>query len=189
MPMGSREQQRIQSWAQETLAAPAYWMILDTETTGFSNDDELLEIVAVNLDGDVLINTLIRPQRRIPPLIQQKTGITDALCADKPAFADICQFLDPQLNNRQILGYNVSFDIRQLRNAFRRVYVAAWSPQGSACLMQAYSAYSGQGRVKHELACRQMRISQKQAHRALGDCLTNLALLRAMAQGRVPLSL
>jgi DNA polymerase-3 subunit epsilon len=188
MAKSKHDPQRVQYWAQEILAAAAYWAIVDVETTGFGNDAEIIEVAAVNLDGEVLINALLRPRRPIPADIQVKTGITTAMCAGQPSFAEVIPVIDPLLSLRKLLGYNISFDIRHLRNALHRRYVQLWAPVDSACLMQAYSIYSGQGRVTHERACRQMGIAQPQAHRALGDCLSNLTLLRTLAQGRVPLA-
>jgi len=42
-------------------------VILDTETSGLDSRAEIVEIAVVDTDGRVLVNTLVKPSRPIPP--------------------------------------------------------------------------------------------------------------------------
>jgi DNA polymerase III epsilon subunit-like protein len=85
-------------------------LFLDTETTGLSDMDEVCEIAIVDLAGEVLINTLVRPTKLIPPSTSRIHGITDDLVKDAPTFGDLLPRLEQIIAGRTILVYNVEFD-------------------------------------------------------------------------------
>jgi DNA polymerase-3 subunit epsilon len=85
-------------------------LILDTETTGLSVMDEICEIAVVDLAGEVLINNLVKPTKRIPPSTSAIHGITDDLVKDAPTFGDLLPRLEEILRTRTILVYNLEFD-------------------------------------------------------------------------------
>lgn len=184
------DRERIRRWAQNILAADERWMILDTETTGFGNSDDIIEVAAVTPRGDTIINTLIRPGRPIPREITAITGIADHMVAGSPRFrAAWDESLAGHLPQRGIIAYNAPFDIRMLRQNIQRHCGVVWSPTGSECLMRAYASYRGERQARggyrsHKLgvACAHMGIVHDHAHRALDDCLVSARLLQAMAQ-------
>ena len=51
-------------------------IFIDTETTGFSPDDVVIEIGVVDLNGDTLYESLIKPSTPIPPDSIAVHGIT-----------------------------------------------------------------------------------------------------------------
>lgn len=185
------DRERIRRWAQGILAAERRWMILDTETTGFGNNDDIIEVAAVTPRGEVLVNTLIQPGRRIPAEITRITGIADHMVADSPRFRTVWErSLAGHFGARGIIAYNAPFDIRMLRQNILRHCGVTWSPAGSDCLMRAYASYRGEpamrggGYRNHKLgiACAHMGIAHDHAHRALDDCLVSARLLHAMAE-------
>lgn len=42
------------------------YLIIDTETTGLDNNAEVIEIAIINMHGDVLLNSLVKPTCSIP---------------------------------------------------------------------------------------------------------------------------
>jgi DNA polymerase-3 subunit epsilon len=89
-------------------------LILDTETTGLSDFDEICEIAIVDLAGQVLINSLVKPTKLIPPSSSAIHGITDELVKDAPTFGDLFPQLDRILTDRVVLVYNAEFDESKL---------------------------------------------------------------------------
>lgn len=61
-------------------------VIIDTETTGLTDTDEIVEISVINCHGTTLLDTLIRPSSEINPAAQAVHGITLAETADAPTF-------------------------------------------------------------------------------------------------------
>lgn len=190
-PRLAPDRERIRRWARSILAADERWMILDTETTGFGNSDDIIEVAAVTPHGETLINCLIQPGKRIPYEITRLTGIADSMVAGSPRFrAAWQQTLATHLRTRGVIAYNAPFDIRMLRQNIERHCGLTWAPVGSECLMRAYAGYRGEpsmrggGYRSHKLgaACAHMGIAHDHAHRALDDCLVSAQLLRAMAE-------
>jgi ATP-dependent DNA helicase DinG len=92
---------------------------VDIETTGLNPDlDEIIEIGAVRFNQRRVENewhTLVNPGRRIPPMITQLTGITDAMVHGAPMIHEILDDLDDFVGDLPVLGHNVRFDLSFLR--------------------------------------------------------------------------
>lgn len=92
---------------------------LDIETTGLDpRRDAIIEIGAVYFDGEKVAGTwqsLINPQRSVPALITQLTGITNEMVAGAPVLKDVIQNFADFVGNRPIIGHNISFDLSFLR--------------------------------------------------------------------------
>jgi DNA polymerase-3 subunit epsilon len=97
---------------------------VDVETTGTNpQHDRITEIGVVEIDPDGSVrewSTLVNPGVAIPPFIQNLTGISDAMVADAPAFADIASELQQRLSGRLFVAHNVRFDYGFIRNEFKR---------------------------------------------------------------------
>ena len=93
---------------------PKRVVVLDTETTGLNPDktDEILSLTIIGLDGTVIFNELVKPEKRKRwPKAQEVHGITPAMVEDKKpliAFQDELQELWSKID--LIVGYNVMFD-------------------------------------------------------------------------------
>jgi len=98
---------------------------VDLETTGgHAVRDRVIEAGIVLLeDGRVVeeYSTLVNPGVRIPRAIQQFTGISEAMVADAPPFADVADQLLSRLEGRLFVAHNVRFDYGFLRSEFRRL--------------------------------------------------------------------
>lgn len=55
------------------------YIILDTETTGLDNTAEIVEISVINDQGEVLLDTLIKPTKPIPGDATAIHGITNEM--------------------------------------------------------------------------------------------------------------
>jgi DNA polymerase-3 subunit epsilon len=98
--------------------------IVDLETTGgHIVRDRITEIGVVFIDGDRIerFSTLINPGQPIPPFIEKMTGISDAMVASAPAFAEVADALLERLQGRLFIAHNVRFDYGFLKNAFKRL--------------------------------------------------------------------
>lgn len=95
---------------------------LDLETTGL--DPEKDRIIQIGLTmhypekEPIKWATLVNPGC---PILNDQHGIKDEHVADKPTFDVIGPALHPKMQNIDILGYNVTFDIKFLRASFARI--------------------------------------------------------------------
>ncbi len=81
--------QQIVAWARQRLREND-WVLLDTETTGLSHTDEVVEIAIITNTGEVLLQTLIRPYRGyVPGDATRIHGITYGQTYNAPWFCDL----------------------------------------------------------------------------------------------------
>ncbi|HEY4321894.1 MAG TPA: exonuclease domain-containing protein [Gemmatimonadales bacterium] len=89
--------------------------VVDVETTGMQpiGDDRITEIAVVVVHGtrrDVVFDSLINPGRPIPQRICDLTGISSAMVADAPTFADVADQVIAALAGRVFVAHNARFD-------------------------------------------------------------------------------
>lgn len=170
-------------------------LILDTETTGLDDDAEVVELAVIDCAGTVLLDTLVRPSGPVPAEAAAIHGITDAMLADVPTWPEIHDRFCRLIAGRQVIAYNADFDVRLIEQTARRYresipdlvpldQVATFS-----CAMLAYADFYGEwsaekGRYRWQKlanAAQQQSVMVENAHRALGDCLMTLGIIRAMS--------
>lgn len=99
------------------------YVILDTETTGLSPyTDRIIQISAIRYDrGGAPINffdTLLDPCCPISPQITSINGITNQMVVGAPCADQIRDAFLTFLGDALLIGYNVTFDLRFLNQAF-----------------------------------------------------------------------
>jgi DNA polymerase-3 subunit epsilon len=161
---------------------------VDLETTGgHAARDRVIEAGIVLVSGGRVVeeySTLVNPGRRIPYAIQQFTGISDAMVADAPRFAEIADALLSRFEGRLFVAHNARFDYGFLRSEFRRLGRRFRAPV--LCTVRLSRALSPSERghnldavmQRHGIAC-------SARHRALGDARV-LADFLAIARERWP---
>lgn len=166
----------------------AIWMFSDTETTGVSPTDRIVEVAYVALDdnaeeidrGEALIN----PGIPIPSGASAVNGITNKMVADA---SDIDQFMadhgypfqDPDV---VLVAHNVGFDYRYL-SPFMSEHA------GQMCTLRlAKVLYPGLDSYKLQALRYSLDLEGGEAHRASGDVdlMINL-VLRMMADHEMDL--
>src|SRR5262249_1184561 len=120
------------AWARSILA-DRDWVIVDTETTGFSRSDVVVEIAVLDGSGRTLLGPLVPSPIPIPIVVPRLTGITPAALAGAPALTQLLPQLTPLLA-RGIIAYNAPYDARLLASSLRRVGVN-WRTSRTACAL------------------------------------------------------
>ena len=185
---------------QEAAAAARRWLeqdalFLDTETTGLHAGAEIVELTLIDSRGQPVLDTLIRPERPIPPALTRIHGIDKAMVARSPRWPDIHEQLLELIEGRLVVIYNAEFDLRMLAQAasqhrlpwpevVRRAGAMARLENDTVahCAMLEYARFYGASRWQSlGKACQQQGIEVVGAHRALADCRMTLGVVRAMA--------
>lgn len=106
-------------------AAPRPLAFVDLETTGATATvDRITEIGIVEVDPDGSVREwqqLVNPGTRIPPFIEQLTGISNEMVADAPPFAAVADEVFRRLEGRLFIAHNARFDYGFLKNEFKRL--------------------------------------------------------------------
>ncbi len=161
---------------------------VDLETTGgHAVRDRVIEAgIVLMTDGVVTgeYSTLVNPGTRIPYAIQQFTGITEAMVADAPPFAEVADELLSRLDGRLFVAHNARFDYGFLRSEFRRLGRRFRAPV--LCTVRLSRALTPEIRG-HNLDAVMARygIECGARHRALGDARVLAEFLR-IARERFP---
>jgi len=93
------------------------FVVVDVETTGSRPwaGDRITEIAAIVVrDGEIVerYETLVNPERAIPPMITAITRINWSMVKDAPRFRDVCQDVLALLDGRIFVAHNAEFDWR-----------------------------------------------------------------------------
>lgn len=158
-------------------------IIFDTETTGFGKDDRIIELSAIDLDGNVLISELIDPGIPLPSAITELTGITDEMLSGRPRFADISTRLASIFWDCPVFAWNASFDVRMVKQEY--AHLAEYSPIPDALdIMRPVAKLLGfqNGQMKLVNAKTMLGIGKSQDHRSLADCRDTLAVMKATVE-------
>lgn len=157
-------------------------VILDIETTGLLNDQyaEIIEIAVIDMQGNVLLDTLVKPRRQIDEnsVAFKVNRISNEMVKNARSWQAVCGDLMEILWGQEkiALAYNAKFDITMIERQ-------SAAKLENACLMELYSKWYGD-HMRHKLcdAAAHFGISTKQTHRAVDDCQMALAVFNKMRQ-------
>lgn len=167
-------------WFKSILANKDQYCIADVETTGLY-DDEIVEISIIDLDGNALIDSLIKPTRTIPLEATAIHGITDRMVQDAPTWSTLWPEIRAILENKIMLAYNEEFDRNMIHSTCEINYVDRIQIKAD-CVMKAYTRYAWSDRyIGLEAAVYDEGIRIGQDHRAKEDCMLVLKLIQKIA--------
>ncbi|HPA32362.1 MAG TPA: 3'-5' exonuclease [Anaerolineaceae bacterium] len=182
----ANKQQVMQLVRQKLAEKPVY---IDTETTGITRTDEILEIVIVDWDGSVLFESFIRPQKPIPPESTAIHGITSDMVEKARPWPIAWQQIRPLVAGRLLAMYNAEFDMRMMQQSLEQ-YRLPWRENFDTLdIMDLFSQFIGEWdpnrkalrRYRLEQAGKYFKIPIPNAHHALEDTLLARAVLHSMA--------
>ena len=101
------------------------FVVVDVETTGSRSmaGDRITEVAVVRVrDGraEMIFESLVNPDRPIPPAVMALTNITWEMVRGAPRFPDICDQLLGVLEGSVFVAHNAGFDWRFLSNEITR---------------------------------------------------------------------
>ena len=96
----------------------------------------------VSAAGEVVLESLVQPTRRIPADAIAIHGITNADVKDAPAWCDLYEDLLRVLAGRRVIVYNVIFDRQMVNQACERYHLAAPAADWE-CAMRKYAGFYG----------------------------------------------
>jgi DNA polymerase-3 subunit epsilon len=177
--MMENDQEIAAQWARSLLERED-WVILDTETTGLSQIDEIIQIAIIAYDGSLLLNTLVRPKQPISSAAIAIHGITNATLEEAPSFPKIYKKFKAVISEKTIVIYNAPFDLRLLNQTIKKYHLPQIeiNPEQVECAMLKYSAWKGEIWSDGNYKWQKLPGGD---HTALGDCNATLEIIKKMA--------
>lgn len=168
------------------------FVVLDTETTGLY-DGEICEISIIGADGKIWLNTLVKTTEPIPAGAAAIHGITDEMVQDSPTWKVLQSSVREILRGNNVVIYNATYDRKMMHKSDERAGLPHCDYKAEATYWDAmgyYAEHWGDWNEYHDSytwqslfkAARQQGVEAKDAHRALGDCLTTLEVIKAMVK-------
>jgi len=182
-------------WARQLLNEGTA-VVLDSETTGLDTTDEIVQIAIIDLTGAVLLDTLIKPSKPIPPQARSIHHISDEMVASAPTFDQVWPKVADLCTGREIVIYNASYDVSMLISSrasaggpyltdvktwWDRYILAEQEIRAlkTTCAMDMYSQWYGAWSDWHQSYTWQRLPGGD--HSALGDAVACLQVIRKMA--------
>ena len=175
VPEGSVSLVRKESTAPDVLAMPSF-VVLDTETTGLSaENDKIVEIALLKIAGGQIVDeycTLVNPDMRIPPRSTKIHGIKDEDVKNAPQYSEVGNAVAQFLGDCTIIGHNVKFDLGFMGGLLKNVVLpedVTWNYVDTIPLAKA--AYPDMPNYKLETLVERLSINTDGAHRARADAI------------------
>lgn len=169
-----------------------YPVYLDTETTGVSKNDFVVEIAVIDHNGIVLVDSLVKPNKNIPFDATKIHGITNEMVKNASLWPEVWQEVKAALSNRVVAIYNADFDLRIMKQSHAYHQMRWQKPSGAMFfdVMRLYAQFYGKWNPKRknyrwqslEAAGKQCGLLLQNTHRAKEDTLLTRALLNYMAE-------
>jgi len=148
------------------------YAIVDIETTGGNaSNSRITEIAIIIHDGTSIIDryeTLINPQKEIPPAIFALTGITNEMVTHAPIFDTVSEKILEMLTNRIFVAHNVNFDYSFVRHQLEEAGFK-WTARKLCTVRAARKIRPGLPSYSLGNLCRSLDIQLENRHRAGGD--------------------
>lgn len=159
------------------------YSIIDIESNGAGFRKEcIIDIAIYRYDGQKITDqfiSLVNPESEITPFVQKLTGITPKMVKTAPKFHELAKRVVEITENTTLVGHNIDFDYRMLRQSFSRlgydfkINTLDTIPLAKKLIPDEVS-YSLQKLVKS------LGIPLSNAHRAEGDARATLELFRLL---------
>jgi DNA polymerase-3 subunit epsilon len=166
-------------------------IILDTETTGIDpRDHRLVEIGCVEVEDFIptgrTFHHYVNPERVIEADAERVHGISNAMVADKPRFAEVADALLEFVGDAVMIAHNAAFDRGFINAELARAGRGATPDHRWVCTLQlAQKRYPGMHNSLDAL-CRRYSVSltERDKHGALLDARLLAAVYLELKGGR-----
>ncbi len=156
------------------------YAVVDLETTGgIPKRDKITEIAIILFDGQKIIKefqSLINPERSIPPNITRITGITNEMVVDAPKFFEVAKDVVELTEGAIFVAHNVRFDYHFLREEFKKLGFT-FTRRNLCTVKLSRKAFPGLDSYSLGNLIRYFKIDVDNGHRAYDDAWATTIIL------------
>ena len=170
------DQLKAKEMAKELLNGE--YVFLDTETTGTSAFDEIVNLGISDENATPLYNEFFKPSLTIKKDASEVSGITNDMVEDKPFFRNEWDTIYAILENKKFVAYNADFDARMIQQTAQNHQISQGevdkSIDGYVDAMKIVSMFLGLKpnryySIKLDYIAKALGYSKKQMHIAFDD--------------------
>jgi len=159
--------------------------VVDVETTGMraAGEDRVTEVAVVLLHGgrrEVVLDTLVNPERPIPAMISGITGISDEMVRGAPTFTQVADELLGVLAGRVFVAHNARFDWGFLDCSLRRARGLGLGGPSLCTVRLSRRLLPNVGSCGLDNLMHVLALENKARHRAMGDADVTARLLERL---------
>jgi DNA polymerase III subunit epsilon len=156
--------------------------VVDVETTGVraAGSDRITEIAVVVVCGgrrEMVFESLVNPERPIPPAVCAITNITNEMVREAPTFAEVSERVVEVLAGRVFVAHNARFDWNFINSEVRRARDLALDGPRLCTVRLARRLIRGIASCGLDSLTDWFGFSNPARHRAGGDALVTADLL------------
>ncbi len=165
------------------------FVIIDTETTGLTDEDEVVELAVVSMDGETIYHSYYYPDIEVNPQASKVNHLTkEGLKGNPKLDNEEWEKIKKAIDNKPIMGHNIGFD--------KRMIVQTMAKTGSNVLdvnalfedlidtMDIAKKYipheSGKGFYKLNNLTTLVGITREEQHDAADDCRMTLEFVNRL---------
>ncbi|MBW8361818.1 MAG: 3'-5' exonuclease [Kaistella sp.] len=159
------------------------YSVIDIESNGAGfRKESIIEIAVYKYDGHQIVDqfiSLVNPESEITPFVQKLTKISPKMVRTAPRFHEIAKRVIEITQNTTLVGHNIEFDYRMLRQEFKRlgydfkINTVDTIPLAKKLIPEAESYSLGK-------LVKSLGIPLLDAHRASGDARATLDLFKLL---------
>jgi DNA polymerase-3 subunit epsilon len=161
-------------------------LVLDTETTGLDvAKDRVVSVGGVRMQGlriypTHIFDMLCDPGMPIPPRSTAIHGITDAMVAGAPAFADTAARVTAACRDMVVVGHNIGFDMAMIDREMKLAGLE-WARPLTLDTLNLYAALRPRAtKLDLETIAADLGVEVRGRHTALGDALMTAEIFRRL---------
>lgn len=169
-----------------TALADLPFLVLDTETTGLDvRQDRIVALGAVRMQGmrifpTEIVDLLVHPGRPIPPRAIAVHGISDAMIASAPVFADLADRVQSLCDGLVLVGHNIGFDLAMIEREMK-LMGRDWRRPIALDTLNLYAALRPDAKMLDlEAIAADLGVEVRGRHTALGDALMTAEIFGRM---------
>ena len=159
------------------------YLVLDVETTSFTKTEfRIIEIalIVINAKGERLKSwhSLVNPECKVT--FTKVHGLTDEDVKNAPKFINLASYIANELQNRILVGHNISYDYGVLKSEFARIGIKMPSLPRICTLQMCYDLELPLENVTLSTVRKELEIPEGLAHSALHDTAATTAVFASL---------
>lgn len=159
------------------------YSVIDIESNGAPfRKESIIEIAIYRFDGHEITDqfiSLVNPEDEISAFVQKLTGISAKMVLTAPKFHEIAKRVVEITQDSTLVGHNIDFDYRMLRQSFKRLGYE-FNINTLDTIPLAKKLIPNEKSYSLSKLCKSIGIPLSEAHRASGDARATLDLFKLL---------